>query len=414
MGDLVDESLALIGWTPAVSNAYATLDGSDDLQTLTAVVRADDTAGQLLLTVHYRSFADGEYAEDWTIETGLENGEITPFGMLYSTPGSDRPMLFLVKATGVVIVQVEDASVTADTSIDSLKDLLLHLGSSVDTAGLEDVASDGPFEAIPFSGETWQFSVSEGPNPPTDTYKVCYTFIAPGVQTEASGLGASGCGNAWTSDPDHYTDSYLVSVGPAIEIVGGIVLLVDLSPNPVANVRIVRSSGEVTDVIPFRTPGSGKQFAVVELPHDAAPIRVELVDETGTVLDSSGPVNWDAENPSAAPEAPPLTLHVSNQSFSDPSVGITIEIDGMLVVNDAFDVGSQHNWIEFQFDLAPGDHEIIARSDTGALFKGTVRILDGESVYAVLDYWGQEDLSENGDATPGFEYQVSTEPIYFR
>lgn len=309
-GDLVDEGLALIGWTPSVSSAYSTSGVSLNKQTLTAVVRSADT-DQLLLTVSYESFADLKEAETWSRDAALDNGEVTPFGMLYSTTESGRPVLYLVKPVGVITVQVEDVAAAAGTSPESLRTLIEYLGSSVDTNGLADDAFEGPFEATPFSGETWQFYVAEDANPGSDTYKVCYSFSAPGERTEASGLGSSGCGNAVPNDTGHDTGHYFVSLGPAIDIEGAVVFLVDLSPNPVAKVRIIGSGGDVIEIAPFRMPGSGKQFAVVELPHHRAPVTVEVLDESGTVLDTSIPMDWSAEDPSVVPEVAPLEADVT-------------------------------------------------------------------------------------------------------
>jgi hypothetical protein len=42
-----------------------------------------------------------------------------------------------------------------------------------------------------------------------------------------------------------------------------------------------------------------------------------------------------------------LHLWVSNQSFEEPSVVVTITIDGVEIVSQRFEVESQHNWILF-------------------------------------------------------------------
>ena len=310
-GALVDEGLALIGWTPGVSGAYAISGASRDKKTVTAVVRSADTE-QLLLTVSYESFEDLEEAESWPGEMALENGEATLFGALYSTTESGLPALFLVDPVGVIGVHVEDATAAAAMSPGSLRTFIEYLGSSVDTVGLADSTFDGPFEAIPFSGETWQFSVSESANPSRATYKVCYSFFAPGEMTETSGLGRSGCGD-WPGD----TDQYFVSLGPAIEIDGGVAFLVDLTSTPVAKVRIVGSGDRLIEVAPFRLPESGKQFAVVELPHQWAPVIVEVLDEAGTVLDTSVPLDWSAEDPSVVPEGAGDGRPPSDEAVSD-------------------------------------------------------------------------------------------------
>ncbi len=348
-GALVDEGLTFIGWTPGVSSAYVTSGVSRDKRTLTAVVRSADT-DQRLLTVSYESFEDLEEAEAWPRDAALDNGEVTLFGMLYSTTESDRPALFLVKPVGVIAVRVEDATAAAGTSAESLRTLILHLGSSVDVDGLADTALGGPFEAIPFSGETWQFYVAEDANPLRETYKVCYSFFAPGEMTEASGLGRSGCGD-WPGD----TDQYFVSLGPAIAIDGGVVFLVDLTSNPVAKVRIVGSGDDVIEVAPFRSPGSGKQFVVVELPHRSAPVTVEVLDESGTVLDTSIPLDWSAEDPFVVPEGAGDGRPPSGEAVSDVTTTITAPVLAPLEAG------------VLQYDMDPAPYEALTG---GAIFLG--------------------------------------------
>lgn len=140
----------------------------------------------------------------------------------------------------------------------------------------------GPFEAIPFTGDGWQLYVAEGANPPLDTYKVCYRFNPTGEATEANGIGPSGCGD-WPSDDDRY----LIKAVPIIETTSGVALFIDLTDNPVHAVIVTTDDGERHRVEPFRMPDSGKQFAVVELPNRDGGAIIELVDESGAVLDQS-------------------------------------------------------------------------------------------------------------------------------
>lgn len=83
----------------------------------------------------------------------------------------------------------------------------------------------------------------------------------------------------------------------------------------------------------------------------------------------------------------PLTLYVSNQSFDDPTVSITVLLDGETVVSDVFDVGRQHNWRRIDLSPAPGTHHLRAVSDTDVVFEATVEIVPDEPLWAVLDYW---------------------------
>lgn len=121
-----------------------------------------------------------------------------------------------------------------------------------------------------------------------------------------------------------------------------------------------------------------------------------LSDGTGnlvavaTVVISNG--GWDPSHarycviPRPTPAPPPFTLYVSNQSFEDPTVGITITIDGEVVVDEDFDVEGQHNWVSFEPDVAPGVHILHAASSTGAEFTTEFTMPDGEPRWAVVDY----------------------------
>lgn len=89
-----------------------------------------------------------------------------------------------------------------------------------------------------------------------------------------------------------------------------------------------------------------------------------------------------------------LMLHVSNQSFDDEEVHITVAVDGVTVVDEEFDVEDQHNWVSFPVGLSPGVHEISAESDTGATLSESFRVHDGRTGYAVIDHWGDEESAE--------------------
>ena len=88
---------------------------------------------------------------------------------------------------------------------------------------------------------------------------------------------------------------------------------------------------------------------------------------------------------------PPLTLYVSNQSFEDATVGITITIDGQVVVDQDFDVEDQHNVFTFTPDIGPGDHTLIAVSNTGVELTVDFNIPEEEPRWAVVGYWWYPD-----------------------
>ena len=102
-----------------------------------------------------------------------------------------------------------------------------------------------------------------------------------------------------------------------------------------------------------------------------------------------------------------LVLHASNQSFADETVRMRITVDGVVVVDQDFEVGSQHNWYTFPLDLAPGDHDVLVVADTGVRARHTVTIPDGEVRYAVADYW------DEGDGRPEITWLAQAEPLAF-
>lgn len=118
----------------------------------------------------------------------------------------------------------------------------------------------------------------------------------------------------------------------------------------------------------------------------------------------------DLGTPQVAPVAGQVKLWVSNQSFEDDPVAVMIEIDGVQVVDDSFEVGGQHNWFSFLVDgLEPGEHTLTATSDTGAAFEGTFTLPPDEPRWMVVDYWYYPDDAEGRH----FTLNESEEPIAF-
>ena len=114
--------------------------------------------------------------------------------------------------------------------------------------------------------------------------------------------------------------------------------------------------------------------------------------------------------PPVEPVAGQVKLWVSNQSFEDDPVAIVIEIDGVQVVDNSFEVGSQHNWVSFMIDgLEPGEHTLTAISDTGATFEQVFTLPPDEPRWMVIDYWYYPDDAEGRH----FTFSESDEPIYF-
>jgi hypothetical protein len=110
----------------------------------------------------------------------------------------------------------------------------------------------------------------------------------------------------------------------------------------------------------------------------------------------------------ATPPPPPFTLYVSNQSFEDPNVQITIAIDGVVVVDQSFAVEGQHNWSTFEPDVLPGEHILTAASNTGAELSVEFTTNAGQPRWAVVDYWWHHE-----DGPRKFTFHISDEPIGF-
>lgn len=113
---------------------------------------------------------------------------------------------------------------------------------------------------------------------------------------------------------------------------------------------------------------------------DPAPHR----EVTGT----DAPVNLVGED-----EAD-LVLHVSNQSFDDEEVRLTVRVDGVTVVDGDFHVEDQHNWVTFPLSMSAGGHEITAESDSGATLRESFDVRAGKTRYAVIDHWTEDGSAD--------------------
>ena len=134
----------------------------------------------------------------------------------------------------------------------------------------------------------------------------------------------------------------------------------------------------------------------------------------GAPVTKGQPTSTAAPSPTAEvrvvdEKAADLQLWVSNQSFVDDPVRLTISIDGVELVERSFAVEGQHNWILFPVALAPGWHEVVAVSDTGAELRETFRVPRDGQRYAVLDYWNYPDDKHGRH----FTWMVQDEPVAF-
>lgn len=141
--------------------------------------------------------------------------------------------------------------------------------------------AEGSFEAVPFRGATWQFTVSEEINP-AGTYDVCFVLNPIGATSEGPSVGSPWCDD-WPNSDARISRS-LLGVHHGLATDTSYVMVVQLNSQPVDRVTITGDGVDET-VAPFALPGSGMQFAVVEVPQSDGTITVSAVDRTGAVLD---------------------------------------------------------------------------------------------------------------------------------
>ena len=110
------------------------------------------------------------------------------------------------------------------------------------------------------------------------------------------------------------------------------------------------------------------------------------------------------------PDPGEVKLWLSNQSFADDPVGVSIVIDGEPAFDADLEVQGQHNWIPYEIGgLKPGSHTITARSDTGAELTGSITLPEGKARWVVLDYW----YEPSDPAGRHFTLSESDHPVSF-
>jgi hypothetical protein len=104
----------------------------------------------------------------------------------------------------------------------------------------------------------------------------------------------------------------------------------------------------------------------------------------------------------------PLHLYVSNQSSEIDPVAVQITLDGEVVVDQEFELGDIHNWILFELQVAPGEHELRATAPLAGAEMIETFEADGDR-WAVVDFWSASDEAEG----PHFTWFMEDEPIGF-
>lgn len=184
-------------------------------------------------------------------------------------------------------------------------------------------------------------------------------------------------------------------------------------PSPVVPLTVLaeaNGSRVTTAILEDLTRRATTFLTGIEVPSTTAPVPVVTTAPPGTfpggITVETPPADGPFPEIGATEEV--LVLMVSNQSFEDDPVRLTISIDGQQVADDAFEVGSQHSVTNYYVrGLAPGQHEIEVESDTGVSYGSTFTMPTGAPHWAFLTYWYYPD-DGNGRFV---DLQESEEPI---
>ncbi len=87
-----------------------------------------------------------------------------------------------------------------------------------------------------------------------------------------------------------------------------------------------------------------------------------------------------------------LMLMVSNQSYLDDPVVLTVDIDGVNVLSQPFEVRNQHHDVRFPLRLGTGTHQLRVSSDTGVVLEEKFTLpTTGGRQHASIDYYNYAD-----------------------
>jgi hypothetical protein len=110
------------------------------------------------------------------------------------------------------------------------------------------------------------------------------------------------------------------------------------------------------------------------------------------------------------PESCDLLLTVSNESYLDDPVVLTVAIDGVDVLSQPFEVRDQHHFVRFPLRLGSGTHELKVSSDTEVVLEERFTLpATGERQYAGIAYYNYAD--EDGKL---IDWNIQSIPIGIR
>jgi hypothetical protein len=108
-------------------------------------------------------------------------------------------------------------------------------------------------------------------------------------------------------------------------------------------------------------------------------------------------------------EDPNLHVHVSNQSFEQPTADLLVTVDGLVLFDGEAEVEQQHNWMLREAAVASGSHVLEAlERGTGTKGSKAFTVPPGEHRWVVVDYW-----TGDGGERPHFTISVHDEPVAF-
>lgn len=101
----------------------------------------------------------------------------------------------------------------------------------------------------------------------------------------------------------------------------------------------------------------------------------------------------------------PVTLIVSNQSFDEPYINITVKVNGVVILSDELYVANEHNWTDHSVFLW-GIFQFIEVKNDNARRTDTAVVSTVTGGYILIQYW-------NSDSKEHFTVDYSLEhPVF--